>query len=227
MLDRYRAKQPGASLGSLFLYSLARRSANLFYRIFYRICVEGAEHVPAAGSVIIASNHQSNFDPPAIASSIDHRNLDFIAKVELFKPPLSWLIRGLNSIPVRGSAADTASIKEVITRLEQGRATLIFPEGSRTTDGQIKEFQRGVMLLVKRAAAPVLPCAIEGPFAAWPRGGKVKLFSGIRFRVKFGKPIPHAELMALGNDGSLERLRTEIQALHEQIRAGGPPVPGG
>ena len=216
MLDRYRAKQPGASLPSLLFYTLARRSAHLFYSIFYRIRVEGVENVPATGGVILACNHQSNFDPPAIGGSIDHRNLDFIAKVELFKPPLSWIIKGLNSIPVRGSAADTASIKEVLARLEQGRATLIFPEGSRTPDGEIKEFQRGVMLLVKRAQCPVVPCAIEGPFKAWPRGGKLKLF-GVRFRLIFGKPIPHAELMALGTDGALARLREEIVGLRGRI----------
>jgi 1-acyl-sn-glycerol-3-phosphate acyltransferase len=218
MLERYRAKQPGATLPSLLFYTFARRSSNLFYRLFYRIRVEGVDNIPASGPVILACNHQSNFDPPAIGSSINHRNLDFIAKVELFKWPLSWIIKGLNSIPVRGSAADTASIKEVIARLEQGRATLIFPEGSRTPDGEIKDFQRGVMLLVKRGACPVVPCAIEGPFKAWPRAGTIKLF-GVRFRLIFGKPIPHAELMALGNDGALARLRTEIMSLRQQIQS--------
>jgi 1-acyl-sn-glycerol-3-phosphate acyltransferase len=219
MFARVRAKQPGAGLAALAFYSLARNSSALVYHLIYRLRVEGRENVPASGPVILACNHQSNFDPPLVGSSIRQRNLDFIAKVELFKWPLSWVIRGLNSIPVKGDGGDTGSIKEVIARLERGRATLIFPEGSRTPDGEIKEFQRGVMLLVKRAKCPVVPCAIEGPFKAWPRGRALPTpFAGAPFRLKFGKPIAHEELMALGNDGALARLRREINALHEQIR---------
>jgi 1-acyl-sn-glycerol-3-phosphate acyltransferase len=183
------------------------------------------ERVPGSGAFLIASNHQSYLDPPAIGSVLTTRNLDYVAKRGLFRlGPFSWLIRGLNSIPVGGDGAgDVGSIKEVVARLQQSRATLIFPEGQRTPDGSLQEFQRGVSLLVKKARCPVVPCAIDGPFDIWPRHRAFPIPWRRRIVIRYGRPIGADELLALGNDGLLARLRAEIAGLFEEARREGTP----
>ena len=94
---------------------------------------------------------------------------------------------------------------------------LIFPEGTRTPNGRVQPFKRGVILLVKRSHCPVVPVAIEGPFDIWPKGGKMRLFSA-RIAVRFGEPIPAEELMRDGPDAALARMAREIETMRLGLR---------
>jgi len=207
----------GRALRSV-LYAVIVRSVRLGLTLVFRTRVFGANHVPATGPVLLVSNHQSNLDPPAISSSITRRQLWFVAKEELFRKKLSaWLIGSLNSIPLKLGESDARAIKQVVHRLKQGGAVLIFPEGSRTTDGRVHPFKRGVLVLVKRARCPVVPVAIEGPFDIWPKGGKMRL-SSARIAVRFGEPIPAEELMRDGPDAALARMAREIETMRLGLR---------
>ncbi len=212
---------PGQSLRSVLFYSCIRNAAALAYAVLYRARVFGASNVPATGACLIAANHQSHLDPPLIASSILHRAIHFVAKADLFKfAPFAWLIRNLNSIPVKqDGSADLAAIRDILARLSIGAPVLIFPEGGRTMDGKLAPFQRGVSLLMKKAGCPVVPCAVEGCRDAYPRGGAFPKFWGRRVAVAFGKPIPHDELLKDGAEAGLLRLATEIEMLRLELRA--------
>jgi len=215
-----RSRRPHSSLWSLWFFRFVRKLARVALSVVYRIRVEGVERVPSAGAVLIAANHQSFLDPPAIGGVVRHRQCDFIARGGLFKfRPFAWLITNLNSIPLRENEPDAAAIKEILRRLDQGSVVLIFPEGMRSPDGAMRTFSRGVALLVKRSNCPVLPAAIEGAFDAWPRQRKFPRLFGQRLAVKFGTPIPHEELLRDGPDAALRRLEREIDAMRLELRA--------
>ena len=106
----------------------------------------------------------------------------------------------------------------MLRRLEGGRAVLIFPEGSRTTDGRVAPFKRGVAVLVKRSRCPVVPVALEGAYEAWPRSRRLPRWLGHRVAVMYGRPIPHDELMHGGADAALLRLHDEVEAMRLALR---------
>lgn len=223
MLERMRSKQPGASLRSILFYRFVAAFARWAMKLAWGLKAIHVERVPATGPLVLVANHQSYIDPPAIGSLIPTRNLDYIARVGLFTfKPLGWFIAALNSIPIRGTGgADAGTIREVVARLNMGRATLMFPEGSRTDDGAMQAFQAGVMLLVRKAKCPVQPVAIAGAFKAWPRSRALPTPFASRVRVMYGEPIPAETLLALPTDGAMALLRARIAAMLTEM---GEPV---
>lgn len=219
MLDRIRRKHPGSSIAHIAFYALCRDIATLILKLGFGLRLHHRERLPADGPVLIVANHQSFLDPPAIGGLVRSRHLDFIARAGLFKfGPFGWLINALNSVPVAEQGGDTAAMKETLRRLKMNRAVLIFPEGSRSPDGAVKPFKRGVAVLLKRAKCPVLPVAIEGAYDAWPRTGKPRPFR-CPVEVTYGHPISPEELMADGPDAAVERLYHEVETLRVELHA--------
>lgn len=200
-------------------------------KTFCRVECIDMHHVPPRGGVLIASNHQSFLDPPLLGSLVTWRQFSFMAHQYLFKVPVfGACIRALNAVPVSGSGSDLSTIKALIAKLKEGRPVVIFPEGSRTYDGSMQPFKRGVMLLIKRAKCPVVPIAIEGAFDAWPRHKKLPRLFGVRTVVVYGQPIAPDDLR---DDQALLRLAQQIDELRLRARAilrertqGRQPPPG-
>jgi 1-acyl-sn-glycerol-3-phosphate acyltransferase len=211
-------RQPGSPLYKVLFYELSRLTVWLGFKIVFRIKGIDAHNVPKSGPVLLASNHESYLDPPTIGVLLHHRHLEFVARKSLFKGFFGHIISALNAIPLKDDSGDAGAIREVLRRLELGRAVLIFPEGSRTHDGELKEFKRGIALLVKKARCPVVPVAIAGAYERWPTGGKCR-FTGPRVRVKYGAPISYDELMKDGADAALDRLRREVARLREELHS--------
>lgn len=200
------------------LYFFVKSAAFVLFLLVYRSRALHRERMPMSGPLLVAANHQSHFDPPCIGG-FARRRLSYIAQSGLFKfKPFGWVIEALGSIPINQEASDAGAIREVIRRLDEGDAVLIFPEGTRCATGEIEEFKRGVMLLVRRAKCTVQPVAIEGSFGAWPRFNRFPKIFGHRILVNYGFPISHDELMKDGNDAAMERLRREITLLHEELK---------
>lgn len=201
-------------------FAFSRWMCLVFLRVFYRLRREGSHLIPSDGPVLLVANHQSFLDPPIVGTLCMHRAIHFVARIGLFQNKFfSWLITSYNSIPIRENTGDIAAMKEAIRRLERGAAVLIFPEGSRTEDGRMTEFKRGVSILLKRASCPVVPIAIEGAFEAWPRGQKRPLLFGARIATRAAEPIPHDELLADGVENALRRLEAVIDAMRLELRA--------
>jgi len=160
-------------------YDVASALVRLIVRVVWRGRAHGTENVPAAGPLIVACNHVSYLDPPAMGCFCPRR-ISYMAKKELFNVPiLGAVIRALGAYAVdrRGSAA--AAIKRSLQVLQAGGVVGIFPEGTRNRSGDV-EPQTGVALLASLAGAPVVPARILGTKRAFRLG---------RIDVAFGAPL--------------------------------------
>ena len=220
MFERYRLRHPGSSLPHLWFFDLCRETVLWYFRIFHRLRRVDVMNIPREGPVLLIANHQSFYDPPAIGGGIRHRHSDFLARASLFKfKPFGWLISTLNSTPIRQGSGDAGAMKATIEKMHNGRMMLVFPEGSRTPDGELQTFQRGIAVLLKRAHCQVVPVGIAGAYEAWPRRNKLPIPFRDKIVVCYGEPMNSDELMAQGTDEAIERLKVEVRALFERAQS--------
>ena len=196
------------------LFKFAQAISRIVSSVYFDLKVWGLHHVPRTGGALIVSNHQSILDPVLLGVRLP-RSLSYMAKSELFEinPVFTWLIRQLGGFPVRQTGSAAGAIKEAIERLHAGHALNIYPEGSRTEDGEIGPMEKGVSLVVRRARVPIVPAAIEGSFDAWPKGVKVPRSRPVR--VLFGPPM---DLAGLGGEEIVTRIDRTLRDLFGQLR---------
>ena len=165
--------------------------------------------IPEAGPAMILSTHQSHFDPVLIGVTFNER-LNYLARRTLFKNPLfGTAISLLDAIELDRDRSGLAGLKETMKRLKQGEKVLIFPEGTRTSDGNIAKLKPGFLSVARRSKAPLIPVAITGAFDALPKGSKVPL--RVPLRVVVGETIP-PETVADNSDEQL--IQIVSQSLH-------------
>ena len=160
-------------------YWIGYSCAWLLFRIGFRLKVVGKSRIREAwniGGVLIVANHTSYFDPPVVGVAYGKKTA-FLARKTLFKKGFfAWLYPRLNAIPVDQERGDMTSLKRIIKELRGGNPVLIFPEGERSLDGEIKKAEAGVGLVIAKAKAPVLPVRIFGAYEALPRESKFPKF---------------------------------------------------
>lgn len=184
-----------------FYYWVGYTVSRLLGRIFFRFRIQHRERMIQSGPVILAMNHQSYFDPPLAGNACD-RAIYYLARRTLLKVPvLGWLLPRLNVIPVDQEAIDRSALKTLIQVVKAGNGALVFPEGSRTLDGELQPGQPGIGLVMAKTRAPVVPMRIFGAYEALPRAGGKLRFHPIT--VVVGEPIHFsaAELDAGGKEG--------------------------
>ena len=177
-----------------------------------RLTVSGQERVPAGQPVIYMSNHQGNFDIHSLFRAIPYR-FSWIAKEELFAIPVfGHSMRRAGYVPLDRSDGRQAlkSMERAATLIREGRSVVIFPEGTRTPDGNLLPFKKGGFLLAVKAGVPVVPVSISGSREVNP-SKRIELFPGT-INVRFGAPIPVAAGSSRGREELLERVRTAIAA---------------
>src|SRR5688572_7384896 len=139
---------------------------------FFRLQIHGRENAIEEGPALLAMNHQSFLDPP-LAALCCHREIHFLARKTLFDAPvIGSLLPHLNVIGVDRDGADMSALKSVIRIVKSGGSTIIFPEGTRTSDGQLQPARSGVGLVIAKTLAPVVPIRVFGAFDAFPRNTK-------------------------------------------------------
>ena len=147
-------------------YEIARELVSFAYHIVFSIQVVGRENIPQEKSgYIIASNHVSNNDPPLVGITFRGK-YTFMAKEELFQKSriFAWLITKLGAFPVRRGAKDNSAIENALESLKHGRIFVIFPEGTRSKDGELGKAKSGVTLIAAQAKVPVVPVFVKyGP----------------------------------------------------------------
>lgn len=152
----------------------------------------GEENLPKTGPVIVAPNHVSNLDPPAVACGTNRRRFRFMAKEELFKGLFGRIIASVGAFPVRRGEGDTESVRLALACLAEGDALLIFPEGARGDGVRMGPINRGVAMLAKRSGAPVVPTGVIGTHLVAPKGQKK--MRRHRIEVVYGEPFTFADV---------------------------------
>ncbi|MBV6458703.1 MAG: hypothetical protein HONBIEJF_01839 [Fimbriimonadaceae bacterium] len=154
----------------------------------------GRENVPPDGPLIVAPVHFSNLDPPVVACAVV-REISFMAKEELFKVPIlgPW-IRSLRAFPLKRGGQDMEALRKAISLLEEGKALLVFPEGTRGDGVNLGKLNTGIAVMAKRTGAKVLPIGIAGTHGMLPRGSKWPKRG--RIRVVIDRPIHYEEIAA-------------------------------
>ncbi|MEM6798216.1 MAG: lysophospholipid acyltransferase family protein [Planctomycetota bacterium] len=189
-------------------YRLTQYVAGTFFRVWFRLRREGHRGVPASGPLVLVCNHQSHLDP-VIVGVMCRRQIAYLARDTLFKGPLGVLIRSYDAVPIDREGSGLAGLRATLKRIKQGDAVLLFPEGTRTGDGELQPLQPGFLALVRRGKAAVVPVAVDGPFLAMPRGKSIP--RPVRIGLCYGDAIPFEEVKQL-DDGPL------IELVDQRIR---------
>ena len=197
-------------------YRFGYITTQIIAKTLFAFKVVHRERIIEQGGVILAMNHESYLDPP-LAGIACHRELHYLARKTLLQwPILGRIMPKVNVIPVDQERADMSAIKTVIKVVRAGGATVVFPEGARTLDGQLQPAQPGLGLIIAKTLAPVVPMRIFGAHKAFPRGGKPHPFTPITLVV--GEPIFFTKDDLIGEGRELyqhlsERVMARIAAI--------------
>ncbi len=145
-----------------WLYYVGRVLFNILLTLFTRRQVNGKENVPREGPLIVVANHINAVDPPLLGTSLS-RTVVFMAKEELFRSKFTgYFMRRLGTFPVHRGRLDMKCLRQADKTLAQGLALAMFPEGSRSHDGQLQPAFPGSALIAARNSVPILPVGIIG-----------------------------------------------------------------
>ena len=200
-----------------FSYYLGWILFRLICTVYFRRRMHNAERVPASGPVILACNHASFLDPFLVGSCL-RRPVNYLARETLFRfPVLGAVLRSWNTVPVDRDGGSGAGLRAILERLHEGGAILLFPEGTRTRDGQLQPARAGIGMTVIKSTAPVVPVRVFGTFEAF---GRHMLFPRPRrVAVKYGRPLTFEQLRAEARVCSKSRLKEIYQEVADEIMA--------
>ncbi|MBI2000062.1 MAG: AMP-binding protein [candidate division NC10 bacterium] len=211
------SSRPSASV----ITAISRGMCAALFKSVYRLRVEGLQHVPSHGPMILVANHCSFFDAFILAVALPYRTSQqvFYLGFEWFfrHPLLARWGRGVRVIPVDMDTYLVRALQASALVLKQGRILCVFPEGERSVDGRVRPFRKGVGILVKELKVPVLPAYISGSFETWPRGQSLPRIH--RIGLRFG-PVATPEAL-LSGDGprGADDFETIVMRLRERVIA--------
>ncbi len=190
-----------------------------FFRILFRIGfarrIYHVERVPSQGPVLIAANHASFMDPPLIGSSLP-REITYLARDTLFRfPIIASFLQYINVIPVDRGGKSPRGLKVIASRLKAGHPVILFPEGTRSSDGKLRQAKSGIGLLAIKSDAPILPVRVFGTFEAYGRHMKWPRLHPVD--IKFGRVLDLKHLRAEAKTASKDRLKAIYQEAADAI----------
>jgi 1-acyl-sn-glycerol-3-phosphate acyltransferase len=182
----------------------------------FRFKSTGEEHLPHGGGFVLSANHLSNLDPWPLAIPLyPNRQLRFMAKAELYKPPLNWILNGAGAFPIRRGTGDEGALERAIELARAGEVVAIFPEGTRRNKGRNTRRARprsGAARVALAADVPLVPAAI---------GGTESLTKLGPLRVAYGPPVELDDLKDMdirrASRIATERLMDSIHGLERTL----------
>jgi len=185
------------SMADMPVYQFSTRLFKLFLLIWHRLGIRGAQNIPAEGGVLLASNHASFLDPPVVGVGYRGRPVRFMARNTLWNSKFgSWWMDKVGCIPVSRGTGDIKALKLTIKALKEGRAVSMFPEGTRTEDGELQTAKGGIGFIIEKSGCVVVPAYIDGTYKAHPKGSKG--IKPCKVTITYGKPITQEDFQALG-----------------------------
>jgi len=170
-------------------YQFCRGIYRLYFRLYHRGTIRNRDRLPSEGGVILAANHVSFIDPPLFGAAC-RREAFFMARDTLFRHPLAnWILRSWNCVPIKREGGDIGAMRAALRMLGEGKAVLMFPEGTRSKDGQLQEARAGIGMIVARSRATIMPMRIFGADKAMPRG--TSLPRPAKLTITFGEPFQY------------------------------------
>ncbi len=200
-----------------FSYLIGWSLFRAMFKLYFRWRIYSPENVPLSGPVILASNHASFLDPPLVGSGLP-RPINYLARETLFRfPGIGALLRSWNAVPVDREGGSPSGLRNILDRLQKGGGIILFPEGTRTRDGQLQPARSGVGLTVIKSNAPVVPVRVFGTFEAYGRHMTMPLPRQVA--VKYGTPMMFEALREEAKTCSKPRLKEIYQEVADQIMA--------
>lgn len=205
----------------VILHRASRFWAMSIFRLnpLWRLRVEGKENVDPERAYVVTVNHQSMLDIP-LMYSLPHLNFKWVAKKGVYKWPLFGVVLRLHgdiTVDDRGSVRKTLGfMNKGLEHLGRGTSVVIFPEGTRSRDGEIHNFKEGAFLLAKQAGAPVLPCVIDGA-KSFIKGWRVQRNI---FTVSITQAVPAETVREISTRELLAAVRTRTVDELAAIRSG-------
>ena len=199
-------------VAEIFFFVLSR-FIYMFSRDRFDFKVRGLENLPAEGPYLLCSNHQSYIDPLLLASTLPwriFRNAFAVGTSEIFGAGfMRWLARRLRVVVLDPDANLVPAMRAGAFGLNHGRILILYPEGERTNDGNLRIFRKGAAILSVHTRAPIVPIAIEGFYDVWPRHKNFPKFGPLEMTI--GKPmLPPPESEA--SEATYERFTAELKA---------------
>ncbi len=198
-------------------YRSVRVLVSTFMATFGGWRATGFRNMPATGGVLLVSNHLSFLDVIILGVGL-RRPLNYVARSTLFVPPLGPLIRSLGAFPIQREGMGASGMKETLKRLRSGGVVALFPEGTRSRDGEPAPLKSGIAVLAVRAGVPVVPAGVAGTFRAWPRGRRLPIPRPLR--VHYGPPITPSDLEGLDSQAVTALIEERIRECVEIARLG-------
>lgn len=190
---------------------------HVFFGLYLRWKVFSRERVPLNGQVILAANHASFLDPPLVGTALP-RPINYLARKSLFRfPVLGSVLRYWDAVPVDRDGGGGSGFKEILDRLNRGGAIILFPEGTRSPDGNFLPARSGIGLAVIKSDAPVIPVRIFGSHLAYGRPHRFP--RPHRVIVKFGHAMDFSALRREAETASKQRVKEIYQQVADQIMA--------
>jgi len=206
-----------------FWWDLTYVSSHAAFLLGWSARIEGRQNIPTTGPVLVIANHQSFFDPLLIGMS-SPRSLSYLARKTLFdNRAFGFVIDVLNAVPVDQEGVGKEGIKTILSQLHEGRAVVVFPEGERTPDGQLKPLRPGISLLIKRVQAPIVPVGIAGAYDAWPRRQRLPRPAPLflppckrTIAICVGRPLDGSHFAAMPREQIINELYGELNKVHQR-----------
>jgi len=170
-------------------YRFCRTIYRVYFCLYHRGVIRHGDRLPMDGGVVLAGNHVSFLDPPMFGAAC-RREAFYMARDTLFRHPIAnWILRSWNCVPIKREGGDIGAMRAALRLLEEGKAVLMFPEGTRSRDGQLQEARAGIGMIVARARATIVPMRIFGADKAMPRGTSLPRPS--KLVITFGEPFQY------------------------------------
>ncbi len=196
------------SAASLVWYHSVQYLLAILTIVLMRWRATGQSNIPATGGVLLVSNHVSFLDVIFLGIPLG-RPLNYVARSTLFVSILGWFIRSVGAFPIQREGIGASGMKETLRRLRAGGIVTLFPEGTRSKDGQLGTLKPGIAVLVQRVGVPVVPAGLAGMFEIWPRSQLFPVPHPIR--IHYGRAIYPDELAGLDTDAITALIRARME----------------
>jgi 1-acyl-sn-glycerol-3-phosphate acyltransferase len=206
--DASKALPRDRSLPALVWYRVVQYLLAILATVLVRWRATGQGNIPATGGVLLVSNHLSFLDVILLGISL-RRPLNYVARSTLFVSVLGRFIRSVGAFPIQREGMGASGMKETLRRLRAGGIVTLFPEGTRSYDGQLGPLKPGIAVLVQRVGVPVVPAGVAGMFEVWPRSQPFPVPHPVR--IHYGRPIYPNELEGLDTEAITGLIRNRME----------------